>query len=36
MDLNATDEQLDSPMLFCSGRQEWHGVLFARRARHGS
>ena len=21
MDLNATDEQLDSPMLFCSGRQ---------------
>ena len=22
MDLNATDEQLDSPMLFCSGRQE--------------
>ena len=27
MDLNATDEQLDSPMLFCSGRQ---GTVYPR------
>jgi GTP-binding protein len=33
MDLNATDEQLDSPMLFCSGRKGT-AQLFSRRAGH--
>ncbi len=35
LDLDATDEQLDSPMLFCSG-PSGHGLLFARRPGHGS
>ena len=32
MDLDATAEQLDSPMLFCSGRQR-HRLLLPRRGR---
>ena len=33
LDLNATDEQFESPTLFCSGRQGT--LLLPRRAGHG-
>ena len=32
MDLNATDDQLDSPMLFCSGRAARHRLPRMRQA----
>ena len=35
LDLDATPEQLDSPMLFCSG-PSGRGLLLPRRPRHGS
>ena len=31
MDLDATPEQLDSPMLFCSGRQPWRLLIYIPR-----
>jgi GTP-binding protein len=36
MDLNATDEQLDSPMLFCSGRKGTAPIPRTWRARTSS